>query len=96
MQETLDETKTLLAKYDSKLDERVSILSDVANGQDYSLITDTLANLTEEIEKDLQEIDRQVPKFDSQMKCPISVLKGETGLLKSQQKSEWYSKLSNK
>ena len=77
LQETLKETKTLFGKCDSKLEEKVSFLSGVANGQDYFLMIDTLANLSQQIEKDLQQIDRELPKFDSCMKCPINVLKGE-------------------
>ena len=77
LQLSLNEIKTLSAKCDSKLEERVSFLSDVSNEDNFSLITDTLANLSEQIEKDLQEIDRELPKFDSHMNCPISVLKGK-------------------
>ena len=77
LQEILKDTKTLFAKYDSKLEDKVSLLSDVSNGQDYSLMTDTLENLSQQIEKDLQQIVREVPNFESHMKCPISVLKGE-------------------
>ena len=40
-------------------------------------MTDTLANLSQQIEKDLQQIERELPKFDSCMKCPLTVLKGE-------------------
>ena len=77
LHKTLKETKTLFAKCDSKLEDKVSFLSDVSNSQDYSLITETLSNLSEQIEKDLQEIDRELPKFDSHMKCPIAVVRGE-------------------
>ena len=77
LQETLEETKALIANCDSKLEERVSFLLDVSSVQDRSLMTDILENLSQLIEKDLKEIDREVSKFDSRLKCPISVLKGE-------------------
>ena len=74
LQETLEETKALFANCDSKLEEKVSLLSDVSNSQDYSLMIDTLANLSVQIEKDIHEINIEIPKFDSCMKCPITVL----------------------
>ena len=77
LHKTLKETKTLFEKCYSKLEDKVSFLSDISNSQNYSLIIETLANLREQIEKGLQEMDRELPKFDSRMKCPIAVLKGE-------------------
>ena len=77
LQETLTETKTLFAKCDSQLEEKVSFLSDVSNVQDYSLMTDTLLNLSEQIEKELQQIDAKLPKLDTHITCPVTVVKGE-------------------
>ena len=77
LQETLKEAKTLFAKCDSQLEEKVSFLSDVSNVQDYSLMTDTLSNLTEQIEKELQQIDTELPKLDPRMTLPATILKGE-------------------
>ena len=77
LQKTLKETKTLFAKCCSKLEENIIFLSDVSNGQDYSLMTDTLANLSEQIEKDLQQIDKELPKLDLPVGCPVEVLGGD-------------------
>ena len=77
LQETLKDAKTLFAKYDSQLEEKVTFLSDVSNGQDCSLMTDTLSNLREHIEKELQQIDRELPKLDPRITCPVTVLKGD-------------------
>ena len=75
--ETVKQTKPLIAKCDTQIEGKIRFLSGVSSGQDYSLITDTLANLSQQIEKDLQQIDRELPKLDSCTTCPVSVLKGE-------------------
>ena len=77
LHETLKETKSLLMEHDSKVEEKVSFLSDVCNSEDYSLIKNTLANLADQIEKDLHQMDSQLTKFCSNLTCPVTVLKGE-------------------
>ena len=77
LHETLKETKLLLMEHDSQLVGKVSFLSDVSNSEDYSLMTNTLANLHEQIKKDLHQMASQLPKFDPHMKCPVTLLKGE-------------------
>ena len=77
LHESLKEVKTLFLEYDSKLDDKVSFLAGVSKDPDFVRMTETLTNLSQQIEKDLQEIDRDIPKFDLCTKCPVSVLKGD-------------------
>ena len=75
--EMLKETKSLFVEYDCQLEERTHFLTDVSGSEDFSLMTKTLADLNDQIEKDLHYIDKQLAQFDSQMRCPVKVLKGQ-------------------
>ena len=77
LHEPLKATKKLYIEHDSKVEENIGRLSDIANSGDYSLMTNTLANLREKFEKDLLEMGTPLPKFDSDLKCPVTVLQGE-------------------
>ena len=77
LKETVEQAKPLIVKCDTQLEEKISFLSGVSNSQDFSLITDTLANLRGQIEKELKQIDKKLPKIDPCATCPVSVLKGE-------------------
>ena len=77
LQETVEQTKPMIAKCDTQLEKKISFLLGVCNGQDYSLMTDTLAKLREQIEKDLQQIDRELPRLDPCTTFPVSIMKGE-------------------
>ena len=77
LQETLKETEKMLEQCEQKLEGKVSFLSQVSVSQDYSLMMDTLSNLSEQIEKDLQQIQFELPKVTTDVLPVISVRKGE-------------------
>ena len=55
LQETLKQTENMFEQYDRKLDDKVDLLSQVSESSDYSITMDILSNLSQQIERDLQQ-----------------------------------------
>ena len=77
LQDTLKETEKMLEHCEKKLEAKVCFLSQVSESQDYSLMMDTLSNLSQQIEKDLQQIHFELPEVTPDVMSTISVFKGE-------------------
>ena len=77
LQETLKQTEDMLEQYERNLDDKVSLLSQVSESSDYSVTMDILSNLSQQIEKDLQQIRSDLAKVNPDALSTISVLEGE-------------------
>ena len=76
LQDKLKESEKMFEQSEKKLEDKISFLSQVSESQDYSLMMDTLSNLSQQIEKDLQNIHAELPKVRPGVLSTISVLKG--------------------
>ena len=72
LQDTLRETAKLFEQCENEIEDEVNFLSQVSGSKDYSLMTDTLSNLSTEIERDLQLIQSHLPKIDPKSLSTIS------------------------
>ena len=75
--DTLKETVILSEQCEQKLEHKVISLSQVSESQNYSLMMDTLSNLSQQIEKDLQTLLVDLPEANLDLLSTISVVKGD-------------------
>ena len=58
-----------------QLADKKQFLEDVSHTQDINLLTDTLKNLSEQLEQELRAIHSKLPRFDRNVKSSIQVVK---------------------
>ena len=75
--DTLKGAESLFEKCKKKLEDKVSYLSDVCQSHNYSLMVQTLSNLSQQIEKDLQKIHAKLPQVSPEVFVAITVMTGE-------------------
>ena len=76
LKNTLKQNETLFDQCEKKLHKKINSLSKVCGSQNYSLMMETLSNLSQQIENYRQEIQSELPQVCPDLLPKISVTRG--------------------
>ena len=74
---TLGEHDSIYEKASHDLDEKIASLTKISQSQDFSLLTETLETLADDVNQDLQKVQIGLPELDLDLESAVTVVKGK-------------------